>query len=98
MIDPYHIAFDADSAGISIDPRRWPPTRAGVRALMDYLRISVHGLGGAVDPTEPLFRVQMWCGRLYEFDTVDDFPLFDLPCGCGDPDCVVIEWREGDDA
>lgn len=96
MTDPYRITDDPKAAQISIDPRRWPPTREGVRAFVDYLRLSVSGLGATPDPEKPLFSVTARCGRLYEFDTVDDFPLYDLPCGCKNPDCVVVEWRESD--
>lgn len=98
MTAPFRVSADPDAAQISIDPRRWPPTREGVRALEHHLRTAVQGLGAKLDPGAPMFSVRTRCGRLYEFDTADDFPLSDLPCGCGHPDCVVVEWREGDDA
>ena len=75
-----------------IDPRTFPPDREGVAEWARAMRAMV--AGAAPDPAAPLVALTTQCGRLYEFDAEEDVPVFDLPCGCDDPECWVVKWEE----
>jgi hypothetical protein len=53
----------------------------------------LQGIGVRVSESGVLISIQMPCEEVYEFETIWDFPLYDVPCVCGDPDHWVVRWE-----
>lgn len=80
---PKTLVFNADVATVGLLAKDRPTMMAG---LLDFM--SAHGLkDGPIDVTMP-------CGTVTTFDSHDCLPYETMPCPCGDPKHLVVEYRE----